>query len=34
MIEAGLWGFGAASSLIIGAVLAFAFDLSPCASAA
>jgi ZIP family zinc transporter len=29
MIEAGLWGFGAASSLIIGAVLAFAFDISP-----
>ena len=28
MIEAGLWGFIAASSLIIGAVLAFAFDLS------
>ena len=26
MIEAGLWGFVAASSLIIGAVLAFAFD--------
>ena len=29
MIEAGLWGFAAASSLIIGAVLAFAFDISP-----
>ena len=29
MIEAGLWGFVAASSLIIGAVLAFAFDISP-----
>lgn len=28
MIEAGLWGLGAASSLVIGAVLAFAFDLS------
>ena len=28
MIEAGLWGFAAASSLIIGAILAFAFDLS------
>jgi ZIP family zinc transporter len=29
VIEAGLWGFAAASSLIIGAVLAFAFDISP-----
>jgi zinc transporter, ZIP family len=28
VIEAGLWGFGAASSLIIGALLAFGFDLS------
>ena len=28
MIEAGLWGLAAASSLIIGALLAFGFDLS------
>jgi ZIP family zinc transporter len=28
MIEAGLWGLAASSSLVIGAILAFAFDLS------
>lgn len=29
MIEAGLWGLAAASSLIIGALLAFGFDIPP-----